>query len=92
MDSKRAVLYEEGLEFALKHKLTFIETSAKTASNVEAAFTKTAEKIYENIKTGTHSLILILILTYSYSLTHTHSLILTHSYSLMLTHSRNRFV
>ncbi len=67
MDTKRAVLYEEGLEFALKHKLIFIETSAKTASNVEAAFTKTAEKIYENIKTGTHSLY---ALTLPYLLTH----------------------
>ena len=37
-----------------EHGLVFLETSAKTAANVEAAFVKTAEKIYENIQTGVY--------------------------------------
>ena len=37
--------------FALENKLVFLETSAKTAANVEAAFVNTAENIYGNIQT-----------------------------------------
>ena len=35
LDSRRAVSYAEGEAFALQHGLFFMETSAKTADNVE---------------------------------------------------------
>jgi Ras-related protein Rab-2A len=40
----------EGEKFASDHGLIFLETSAKTAANVEDAFVRTAAKIYENIQ------------------------------------------
>lgn len=43
---------EEGEKFAKEHNLIFLETSAKTAANVEEAFINTAQKIYENISSG----------------------------------------
>ena len=52
LDHRRAVQTKEGEQFAQEHGLVFMETSAKTAQNVEAAFIKTAEIIYENIKKG----------------------------------------
>ncbi len=54
LENRRAVSYEEGKEFADKHGLIFLETSAKSASNVEAAFIKTADLIYENINAGVY--------------------------------------
>ncbi|PRP89454.1 hypothetical protein PROFUN_01317 [Planoprotostelium fungivorum] len=53
LDHKRAVTYEEGEQFARENNLIFIETSAKTASNVEEAFIKTARMINEKIEKGT---------------------------------------
>ena len=50
--AKRAVSKEEGEMFAREHGLVFLETSAKTADNVEEAFIATAEKIYEKIQRG----------------------------------------
>ena len=44
--------YEEGKKFAEENDLIFLETSAKTAKNVEEAFCSTASKIYENIQNG----------------------------------------
>ena len=49
---RRAVSTEEGEQFAKEHGLVFLETSAKTAHNVEEAFINTARKIYEKIETG----------------------------------------
>lgn len=49
---RRAVTTKEGEQFAAENNLVFLETSAKSAANVEAAFIRTAEKIYENIKEG----------------------------------------
>ena len=51
-DSKRAVTKEEGEQFAMDHGLIFMETSAKTSTNVEEAFIQTAKEIYEKIQQG----------------------------------------
>lgn len=53
---KREVSYEEGEKFAQENGLIFLETSAKTAQNVEEAFLKTAQKIYDNIQSGLYDL------------------------------------
>jgi len=47
---------EEGKRFALEHGLFFIETSAKTATNVEQAFINTAREINNNIENGKYKL------------------------------------
>ncbi|OMJ19257.1 Ras-related protein Rab-2A [Smittium culicis] len=52
LEAKRAVAREEGEAFARENGLFFIETSAKTSSNVEEAFIQTAEDIYEKIQNG----------------------------------------
>jgi len=52
LDHRRQVSKEEGEKFAKDHGLIFLETSAKTAANVEEAFINTAAKIYENIQNG----------------------------------------
>ena len=43
---------EEGEAFAREHGLVFMETSAKTAANVEEAFIDTAKEIYRKIQEG----------------------------------------
>eukprot|EP00994_Dinema_validum_P008151 NODE_720_length_1395_cov_296.173105_g530_i0.p5 GENE.NODE_720_length_1395_cov_296.173105_g530_i0~~NODE_720_length_1395_cov_296.173105_g530_i0.p5 ORF type:complete len:70 (+),score=12.60 NODE_720_length_1395_cov_296.173105_g530_i0:607-816(+) len=40
------------MTFASEHGLIFLETSAKTAHNVDEAFIKTANVIYEKIQKG----------------------------------------
>ncbi|CAD7681980.1 unnamed protein product [Nyctereutes procyonoides] len=52
LESRREVNKEEGEAFAREHGLIFMETSAKTASNVEEAFINTAKEIYEKIQEG----------------------------------------
>ncbi|CAK9231844.1 unnamed protein product [Sphagnum jensenii] len=42
----------EGEQFAKENGLVFMETSAKTAHNVEDAFINTASKIYQKIEEG----------------------------------------
>ena len=42
--------------FAREHGLIFMETSAKTAQNVEEAFLQTSTIIYENIDRGVYDL------------------------------------
>mmetsp|Transcript_12754 Transcript_12754/g.51216 ORF Transcript_12754/g.51216 Transcript_12754/m.51216 type:complete len:162 (-) Transcript_12754:807-1292(-) len=54
LEHRRAVSTEEGRQFALEHGLIFMETSAKTAHNVEHAFIQTADCIYDNIQSGTY--------------------------------------
>lgn len=52
LEHRRAVSTEEGKAFAEEHGLIFMETSAKTAFNVEQAFINTAQKIHEAILSG----------------------------------------
>lgn len=53
LDSKRQVSREEGEAFARRNGLVFMETSAKTALNVDDAFLQTATLIYDNVQSGT---------------------------------------
>ncbi|KAG2236843.1 hypothetical protein INT48_002656, partial [Thamnidium elegans] len=57
LESKaRQVTYEEGEKFARDNDIPlFIETSAKSAENVEQVFHKTAEDVYEKINSGVFS-------------------------------------
>ncbi|KAJ1991916.1 Ras- protein Rab-2A [Dimargaris cristalligena] len=52
LEAKRAVSREEGESFARENGLFFIETSAKTAANVEEAFVHTAADIHDKIQAG----------------------------------------
>lgn len=52
LENKRQVSKEEGEQFAKAHGLVFMETSAKTAQNVDDAFLRTAGMIYENFQKG----------------------------------------
>eukprot|EP00997_Jenningsia_sp_PLL12_P006802 NODE_3374_length_781_cov_97.823770_g2497_i1.p1 GENE.NODE_3374_length_781_cov_97.823770_g2497_i1~~NODE_3374_length_781_cov_97.823770_g2497_i1.p1 ORF type:complete len:207 (+),score=27.14 NODE_3374_length_781_cov_97.823770_g2497_i1:75-695(+) len=52
LDARRQVSVEEGQEFATQNGLIFLETSAKTAHNVDEAFIKTANVIFEKIQKG----------------------------------------
>ena len=54
--TQREVSEEEGRKFANDHGLHFIETSAKTAANVEQAFINTAREILVNIDSGKYNL------------------------------------
>ncbi|XP_048363305.1 ras-related protein Rab-2A [Sphaerodactylus townsendi] len=52
LESRREVKKEEGEAFAQEHGLIFMETSAKTACNVEEAFIDTAKEIFQKIQEG----------------------------------------
>jgi len=52
LEDRRAVQYEEGQQFAQENGLIFMETSAKTAQNVDEAFIATAQNIYGKIQEG----------------------------------------
>ncbi|KAL6518782.1 Ras-related protein RABB1b [Orobanche hederae] len=49
---RRAVSEEEGEQFAKENGLLFLEASARTAKNVEEAFTNTASQILQKIQEG----------------------------------------
>lgn len=49
-EDRRQVSTEEGERFARENSLIFLETSAKTAHNVEDAFLQTSQIIYQNIE------------------------------------------
>lgn len=52
-ESQRQVTAEEAEKFAKENGIAlFLETSAKSAKNVEEVFVKTAEDVYEKIKAG----------------------------------------
>ncbi|KAI8084853.1 GTP-binding protein yptV1 [Halteromyces radiatus] len=52
-ESQRQVSTEEAERFAKENGISlFLETSAKSSSNVEEVFVKTAEDVYEKIKAG----------------------------------------
>nr|XP_056719343.1 ras-related protein Rab-2B [Euleptes europaea] len=52
LENRRAVRKEEGEAFAREHGMVFMETSAKTATNVREAFLGTARTIYKKIQDG----------------------------------------
>lgn len=52
MQHKREVSTEEGERFAAEHGLIFLETSARTDTNVDEAFINTARRIHEKIESG----------------------------------------
>eukprot|EP00607_Mallomonas_marina_P002425 CAMPEP_0182428436 /NCGR_PEP_ID=MMETSP1167-20130531/23028_1 /TAXON_ID=2988 /ORGANISM="Mallomonas Sp, Strain CCMP3275" /LENGTH=99 /DNA_ID=CAMNT_0024611363 /DNA_START=410 /DNA_END=709 /DNA_ORIENTATION=- len=54
LEARRAVSTKEGEMFAQENGLIFLETSAKTAANVEMAFMKTAETVFDKIKGGVY--------------------------------------
>lgn len=53
LEKHRQVSREEAEAFAKEHGLFFLETSAKSAENVEEAFEKTASEIQTKIQDGT---------------------------------------
>ncbi|KAI0536903.1 P-loop containing nucleoside triphosphate hydrolase protein [Xylaria digitata] len=54
---KREVMFAEAQEWAQKNGvLQYVETSAKSGENVEAAFMRVAERIFENINAGKYDL------------------------------------
>lgn len=55
-ETKRRVSYEEGERFAKEHGLIFLETSAKTAYNVEEAFLQTSNTIFRNLTCGAYDI------------------------------------
>ncbi|KAF9603070.1 hypothetical protein IFM89_033795, partial [Coptis chinensis] len=52
LSHRRAVTREEGEQFAKENGLIFMEASARTSQNVNEAFTRTAERILQNIHEG----------------------------------------
>ena len=56
LDPRRQVSTEEGERFARENGLIFMETSAKTAFNVEESFLQTSQVIYQNIGRGVYDL------------------------------------
>ena len=49
LEDQRQVKYEDGKRLAEEHNILFLETSAKTAENVQECFTVSAERILDQI-------------------------------------------
>ena len=56
LEDKREVIFDEGNEFAIKHGIMFMETSAKTGEGVEEAFRKSVQEIENKIKENYYDL------------------------------------
>jgi Ras-related protein Rab-2A len=52
LEDKRVISREEGTEFAQRHNLVYVETSAKSGTGVDEAFNKTSESILDKINAG----------------------------------------
>ncbi|KAJ6253609.1 rab2a [Anaeramoeba flamelloides] len=52
LEHRRKVSKEVAQQFADENGMVYIETSAKTAENIEDAFYSCAEKVYESVKDG----------------------------------------
>eukprot|EP01100_Stratorugosa_tubuloviscum_P011810 TRINITY_DN5365_c0_g3_i1.p1 TRINITY_DN5365_c0_g3~~TRINITY_DN5365_c0_g3_i1.p1 ORF type:complete len:212 (+),score=104.63 TRINITY_DN5365_c0_g3_i1:111-746(+) len=52
LDARRVVTEEEGRTLAKEHNLMFMETSAKSGTNVQECFIETAKKINERVIAG----------------------------------------
>jgi len=52
LEHARTVSFEEGQKFAEENGLFFLETSSKTAQNVEEAFINVAKDIYKKVESG----------------------------------------
>lgn len=72
LEARREVKKEEGEAFAREHGLIFMETSAKTAANVEEAFIGTAREIYQKIQEGVFDVNneVIILLSFFYFVSH----------------------
>ena len=56
MNDKREVTYEEGRNYAKKHKMLFYETSAKSKANIDLIFKESVQYINDNIQKGVYNL------------------------------------
>ena len=56
LEDDRAVSVDEAKAFAEQHNLIYIETSAKTGANVDAAFINTAKEILSKIENAEYDL------------------------------------
>jgi Ras-related protein Rab-2A len=56
LEADRAVSVEEAQAFADQHNLIYLETSAKTGNNVDAAFINTAKEIMQKIENAEYDL------------------------------------
>ena len=56
MNDRRQINYEQGKEFADKHKMLFYEVSAKNKINIDKIFQESTEYIYNNIEKGIYNL------------------------------------
>jgi Ras-related protein Rab-2A len=52
LEDKRVITAEEGKEFATRHNLIYVETSAKSGVGVDDAFTGATQSILNKIEEG----------------------------------------